>query len=125
MRTEKYGLKVDDKLVEFVEANALPGIDISSDNFWKGLASIVNNLGPKNRELLQKRKELKQKIDGWHIENRGKQFDAANYKEFLKSIGYLVDEGADFEIETSNVDDEIANIAGPQLVVPITNSRFA
>jgi malate synthase len=124
MRTEKYGLKVDDKLVEFVEANALPGIDISSDNFWKGLASIVNNLGPKNRELLQKRKELKQKIDSWHIENRGKQFDAANYKEFLKSIGYLVDEGADFEIETSNVDDEIANIAGPQLVVPITNYRL-
>ena len=100
MRTEKYGLKVDDKLVEFVEANALPGIDISSDNFWKGLASIVDKLGPKNLELLQKRKELKQKIDGWHIESRGKQFDAANYKEFLKSIGYLVDEGADFEIET-------------------------
>jgi len=125
MRTEKYGLKVDDKLVEFVEANALPGIDISSDNFWKGLASIVDKLGPKNLELLQKRKELKQKIDGWHIESRGKQFDAANYKEFLKSIGYLVDEGADFEIETSNVDNEIANIAGPQLVVPITNARFA
>ncbi|MBT6007630.1 MAG: malate synthase G, partial [Rhodobacterales bacterium] len=125
MRTEKYGLKVDDKLVEFVEANALPGIDISSDNFWKGLASIVDKLGPKNLELLQKRKELKQKIDGWHIESRGKQFDAANYKEFLKSIGYLVDEGADFEIETTNVDNEIANIAGPQLVVPITNARFA
>jgi len=99
MRTEKYGLKVDDKLVEFVEANALPGIDISSDNFWKGLASIVDKLGPKNLELLQKRKELKQKIDGWHIESRGKQFDAANYKEFLKSIGYLVDEGADLKLK--------------------------
>ena len=125
MRTEKYGLKVDDKLVEFVEANALPGIDISSKDFWRGLAGIVNKLGPKNKELLQKRKELKQKIDSWHIEQRNKQFNSAEYKKFLKDIGYLVDEGPDFKIETTNVDDEIASIAGPQLVVPITNSRFA
>ncbi|MDB4095829.1 malate synthase G, partial [Amylibacter sp.] len=125
MRTEKYGLKVDDKLVEFVEANALPGIDISSKDFWRGLAGIVNKLGPKNKELLQKRKELKQKIDSWHIEQRNKQFNSSEYKKFLKDIGYLVDEGPDFKIETTNVDDEIASIAGPQLVVPITNSRFA
>jgi len=125
MRTEKFGLKVDDKLIEFVEAKALPGIDISSDDFWKGLSDLVNKLGPKNLELLQKRKDIKQKIDSWHIEQRGKKFDLNNYKSFLKSIDYLVDEGPDFEIETSNVDNEIAHIAGPQLVVPITNARFA
>ena len=125
MRTEKFGLKVDDKLIEFVEAKALPGIDISSDDFWKGLSGLVNKLGPKNLELLQKRKDIKQKIDSWHIEQRGKKFDSNNYKSFLKSIDYLVDEGPDFEIETSNVDNEIAHIAGPQLVVPITNARFA
>ena len=125
MRTEKFGLNVDDKLIEFVEAKALPGIDISSDDFWKGLSGLVNKLGPKNLELLQKRKDIKQKIDSWHIEQRGKKFDSNNYKSFLKSIDYLVDEGPDFEIETSNVDNEIAHIAGPQLVVPITNARFA
>ena len=125
MRTEKFGLNVDDKLIEFVEAKALPGIDISSDDFWKGLSGLVNKLGPKNKELLQKRKDIKQKIDSWHIEQRGKKFDSNNYKSFLKSIDYLVDEGPDFEIETSNVDNEIAHIAGPQLVVPITNARFA
>jgi malate synthase len=125
MRTEKFGLKVDDKLIEFVEAKALPGIDISSDDFWKGLSDLVNKLGPKNLKLLQKRKDIKQKIDSWHIEQRGKKFDSNIYKSFLKSIDYLVDEGPDFEIETSNVDNEIAHIAGPQLVVPITNARFA
>ena len=125
MRTEKFGLKVDDKLIEFVEAKALPGIDISSDDFWKGLSGLVNKLGPKNKELLQKRKDIKQKIDSWHIDQRGKKFDSNNYKTFLKSIDYLVDEGPDFKIETSNVDNEIAHIAGPQLVVPITNARFA
>ena len=125
MRTEKFGLNVDDKLIEFVEAKALPGIDISSDDFWKGLSGLVNKLGPKNKELLQKRKDIKQKIDSWHIDQGGKKFDSNNYKTFLKSIDYLVDEGPDFKIETSNVDNEIAHIAGPQLVVPITNARFA
>jgi len=125
MRTEKFGLNVDDKLIEFVEVKALPGIDISSDDFWKGLSGLVNKLGPKNKELLQKRKDIKQKIDSWHIDQRGKKFDSNNYKTFLKSIDYLVDEGPDFKIETSNVDNEIAHIAGPQLVVPITNARFA
>ena len=125
MRTEKFGLNVDDKLIEFVEAKALPGIDISSDDFWKGLSGLVNKLGPKNKDLLQKRKDIKQKIDSWHIDQRGKKFDSNNYKTFLKSIDYLVDEGPDFKIATSNVDNEIAHIAGPQLVVPITNARFA
>ncbi len=124
-RTEKYGLQVDDKLVDFVEANALPGIDVSANAFWKGLSGIVSTLGPVNKTLLKERKELKQKIDNWHIERRGKTFDAVEYKDFLISIGYLVEEGSDFQIKTSNVDPEIASIAGPQLVVPITNARFA
>ena len=124
-RTEKYGLQVDDQLVDFVEANALPGIDVSADAFWKGLSGIVSTLGPINKTLLKERKELKQKIDNWHIERRGKTFDALEYKGFLISIGYLVEEGSDFQIKTSNVDPEIASIAGPQLVVPITNARFA
>ena len=124
-RTEKYGLQVDDQLVDFVEANALPGIDVSADAFWKGLSGIVSTLGPINKTLLKERKELKQKIDNWHIERRGKTFDALEYKGFLISIGYLVKEGSDFQIKTSNVDPEIASIAGPQLVVPITNARFA
>ena len=124
-RTEKYGLQVDDQLVDFVEANALPGIDVSADAFWKGLSGIVSTLGPINKTLLKERKEFKQKIDNWHIERRGKTFDALEYKGFLISIGYLVEEGSDFQIKTSNVDPEIASIAGPQLVVPITNARFA
>ena len=124
-RTEKYGLQVDDQLVDFVEANALPGIDVSADSFWKGLSGIVSTLGPIKKTLLKERKELKQKIDNWHIERRGKTFDALEYKGFLISIGYLVEEGSDFQIKTSNVDPEIASIAGPQLVVPITNARFA
>jgi malate synthase len=124
-RTEKFGLQVDDQLVDFLEGTALPGTDVSANQFWRGLAYIVKNMGPRNKALLNKRKELKAKIDAWHIESRGKTFDAKEYKAFLYSIGYLIEPGRDFEIETKNVDPEIATIAGPQLVVPITNARFA
>jgi malate synthase len=124
-RTEKFGLQVDDQLVDFLEGTALPGTDVSANQFWRGLAYVVDNMGPKNRTLLAKRKELKSQIDAWHIENRGKPFHAVEYKAFLYSIGYLFEPGRDFEIETTNVDPEIASIAGPQLVVPITNARFA
>jgi malate synthase len=124
-RTDKFGLQVDDQMVDFLESAALPGTDVSADQFWGGLANLVENMGPKNRALLAKRQDLKTKIDDWHIENRGKAFDANEYKAFLVSIGYLVEQGDDFEIETTNVDPEIASIAGPQLVVPITNARFA
>jgi malate synthase len=124
-RTEKFGLQVDDQLVDFLEGTALPGTDVSANQFWRGLAYIVENMGPRNRDLLAKRKDLKSKIDAWHIENRGKAFEAKEYKAFLYSIGYLIEPGRDFSIETTNVDPEIATIAGPQLVVPITNARFA
>ena len=124
-RIEKFGLQIDEKLVDFLESEALPGTDVTANQFWKGLSYIVHNFGPKNRELLARRQDLKQKIDAWHIENRGKEFDFKAYKIFLHDIGYLVEKGRDFSIETKNVDPEIATIAGPQLVVPITNARFA
>lgn len=124
-RIEKFGLQVDEQLVDFLESEALPGTDVTANQFWKGLSYIVHNFGPKNRELLARRQDLKQKIDVWHVENRGKEFDFKAYKAFLQDIGYLVEEGRDFSIETKNVDQEIATIAGPQLVVPITNARFA
>ncbi len=124
-RTEKFGLQVDNQLVEFLEGNALPGTDVSADAFWQGLAGLVETMGPRNKALLEKRANIKAQIDAWHIERRGQTFDAAEYKSFLSSIGYLVEQGADFSIETENVDPEIATIAGPQLVVPITNARFA
>ncbi len=124
-RTEKFGLQVDDQLVGFLEGTALPGTDVSANQFWRGLAYIVENMGPRNKALLAKRADLKAQIDAWHIENRGKTFNAKEYKAFLYSIGYLIEPGRDFEIETKNVDPEIATIAGPQLVVPITNARFA
>lgn len=124
-RTEKYGLQIDNQLLDFVEGQALPGTDVSANQFWKGLSDIVHDLGPKNRKLLARRAELKQQIDAWHIERRGQEFDFSAYKSFLQDIGYLVEEGPEFSIETKNIDPEIASISGPQLVVPITNARFA
>lgn len=124
-RTEKFGLQIDTELLDFLESEALPGTDISANQFWKGLSYIVHNLGPKNRKLLARRAELKQTIDAWHIEHRDKEFDFLEYKTFLHDIDYIVEDGRDFSIETKNVDPEIATISGPQLVVPITNARFA
>ncbi len=124
-RIEKYGLKVDPELVDFIEDKALPGTDISQGQFWKGLSDLVHELGPENRALLQKREDLQAKIDAWHIDHKARAFDFDAYKVFLTEIGYLVPEGPEFAIETQNVDPEIATIPGPQLVVPITNARFA
>jgi malate synthase len=121
---EKFGLKVHPLLVNFIASEALPDAGISEVQFWKEFASIVHDLAPKNRALLKKRDELQMQIDAWnsaHVQN----FDATEYKLFLKTIGYLVEEEPDFLIETSNVDAEIANLAGPQLVVPVNNARFA
>lgn len=122
-RIEKHGLRVDNRLVEFIEQQAIVGTGVAVDTFWSGLSNIVHELGPRNRALLDEREDLQEKIDQWHIENRSA--DAATYQDFLREIGYLVSEGPDFSIETTNVDPEIATIAGPQLVVPITNARFA
>ncbi len=124
-RVEKQGIQVAPELAEFIETQALPGTGVAAETFWSGLADLVNTFGPENRALLQKREDIQAKIDAWHIANRDKPHDHQAYKTFLSEIGYLLPEGDDFEIETSNVDPEIAKVPGPQLVVPITNARYA
>src|SRR6185437_8980823 len=125
---EKYldraGLSVAAPLARFIEEKALTGTGISADAFWKGTAKIFAILAPENRALLQKRDILQAEIDAWHKEHRGKVLNAREYQEFLKRIGYLVPEPAPFKIAVDKVDDELARIAGPQLVVPILNARF-
>jgi len=122
-RIEKHGLQVDRKLADFIEGHAIVGTGVDVDAFWAGLSGIVHDLGPRNRALLEMREDIQEQIDQWHKANRGA--DAATYQAFLREIAYLVPTGPDFAIETTNVDPEIASIAGPQLVVPITNARFA
>ena len=117
-------LKVSDKLLKFVNEELLNDTNITPEKFWKGFDKSVHELAPKNKELLKKREYLQGKIDEWHKKNKSEVFNLDNYKKFLKEIGYLVDEGPDFKIETNNVDDEITKIAGPQLVVPIMNTRY-
>lgn len=124
-RTERAGLQVDQQLADFVEKEALPGTDVKAEVFWQGLADLVQDFGPKNRALVAKRDELKSQIDAWHIERRGQKHDPAAYKSFLSEIGYLVPEGDDFSVGTQNVDPEIADVPGPQLVVPVMNARYA
>ncbi|MDE3028845.1 MAG: malate synthase G, partial [Paracoccaceae bacterium] len=124
-RVEKQGLKVDQRLVAFVEAKALPGTGVSEAAFWEGFSRLVHDLGPKNRALLAKREDIQAKIDAWHLARRGQAQDMAAYEVFLREIGYLLPEGPDFAITTGGVDPEIATVPGPQLVVPITNARYA
>ena len=118
-------LKIAKELLSFVNNELLKDINISAEKFWSDFDRIVHELAPKNKELLKIRESLQRKIDEWHIKNKGNEIKIENYKKFLKEIGYLKDEGPDFKIETKNVDDEIAKIAGPQLVVPIMNARYA
>ena len=126
--TSKYlninNLKVSETLLLFVNNELLKHTDISPDKFWSGFDKAVHELAPKNKELIEIRANLQKKIDNWHIKNKGNEIKIDEYKKFLKEIDYLKDEGADFKIETSNVDDEITQIAGPQLVVPIMNARY-
>ena len=117
-------LKISEELLSFVNKELLKDLDISSEKFWEGFDKAVHDLAPKNKELIQIRENLQKKIDDWHINNKGNEIEIEQYKKFLKEIGYLKEEGPDFKIETSNVDDEIAQIAGPQLVVPIMNARY-
>ena len=124
-RIEKFGLQVDPALVTFIEQSALPGTGVSADTYWKGLSTLAHDLGPENRRLLAVREDMQQQLDGWHQARKGQAHDAEAYKSFLTDIGYLLPEGEDFAIETANVDPEIAAVPGPQLVVPITNARFA
>ncbi len=118
-------LKVSKKLLEFINNDLLKGTEITPDNFWKGFDSVVHELAPKNKELLEIRDNLQKKIDDWHIKNKDKKINLDEYKKFLTQIGYLKETGQDFKIETDNIDDEIAKVAGPQLVVPIMNARYA
>ncbi|MDF3414090.1 malate synthase G [Sulfitobacter sp. M57] len=124
-RIDKHGLQVDTALVSFVEDKALPGTGVSAAAFWSGFSQLVHDLGPKNRMLLEKRSEIQGQIDAWHKARQGEPHDADAYAAFLREIGYLVPEGPEFAIETAGVDPEIAAVPGPQLVVPITNARFA
>ncbi len=124
-RETRNGLQIAWELADFIENRALPGTGVSSESFWAGMARLVDELGEKNRELLAQRARIQGRIDGWHIANVGKAHDAPAYETFLREIGYLVEEGPEFEIDTDNVDPEIALTPGPQLVVPITNARFA
>ena len=121
----KHEINVDGQLASFIEDKALPGTGVAADAFWKGFSALINELGPRNKALLEKRDVIQAKIDAWHVGRRNQAHDPAAYQAFLKEIGYLVPEGGDFQIDTANTDPEIATIAGPQLVVPITNARFA
>ena len=118
-------LRISEELLSFVNNELLKGLEISPEKFWSGFDNAVHELSPKNKELIQIREDLQKKIDDWHIKNKGNEINIEEYKNFLKEIGYLKDEGPDFKIETKNVDDEISKIAGPQLVVPIMNARYA
>ena len=124
-RIDRHGLQVDARMVAFLEERALPGSGVAPDAFWAGLSALVHELGPENRALLQKRADLQAAIDDWHIARRGQAHDPAAYEAFLREIGYLVPEGPEFEVETAQVDPEIAVVPGPQLVVPVMNARYA
>ena len=118
-------LKVSENLLKFVNEELLDGIDISSEKFWLGFEKTINELAPKNKDLIKFREDLQKRIDDWHVANKSKSLNLDEYKNFLNKINYLKKEGSDFTIETKNVDDEISKIAGPQLVVPIMNARYA
>ena len=118
-------LKVSKELDDLINKKVCVGIDLEPENFWVSFERIIEEFTPRNRALLDKREDLQKKIDDWHLANKGKPIDKAEYKNFLKEIGYLLEEPEDFSIETKNVDPEIASIAGPQLVVPVMNARFA
>ncbi|WP_111894160.1 malate synthase G [Acinetobacter sp. MB5] len=121
-RIQKGKLAIAKELYDFIENEALPGSGLDSDSYWKGFEQIVVDLSPKNKALLAKRDDLQAKIDEWH---RNNSFELEAYKAFLKEIGYLLPEVEDFQISTENVDEEIALIAGPQLVVPVRNARYS
>ena len=126
---EKYikikNLSIEETLLKFINNELLPGTKIKKENFWNGFDKCVHELAPKNKELLEIREKLQKKIDDWHKNKKGKKIDIKKYIEFLKKIGYLKKPGSNFKIKTKNVDNEISSVCGPQLVVPISNARYA
>ena len=122
---KKNELKIDSKIFEFINEEVLPGTGIKSEDFWNKFEKIVHELSSINKDLIKKRDLVQKKIDEWHLENKGKDLNKTEYTNFLKSIDYIVKENEDFKIETSDVDQEISSIAGPQLVVPVDNARYA
>lgn len=124
-RVQTGDLQVAEVLYNFINQQVIPGTGVTEDQFWSGLDAIVHDLAPRNRELLEKRDTIQQQIDDWHRARKGQGIDFTAYKAFLQQIGYLLPEGDDFSATTSNVDPEMATMAGPQLVVPIMNARFA
>ena len=124
-RVQTGGLQVAEGLYNFITDEAIPGTGLSSDTFWAAMDSIIHDLAPRNRELLAKRDHIQAQIDQWHLDRKGQAFDLNAYKAFLTEIDYLLPEGDDFVAETTDVDPEMATMAGPQLVVPVMNARFA
>ena len=124
-KIKKGNLTIDSVLFEFVNTEVVPGTDIDAEDFWKKFDLAVHELAPINKDLIEKREIIQKKIDGWHLANKSKKLNKNEYITFLKSINYIVKEREDFQISTQNVDEEIAKIAGPQLVVPIDNARYA
>ena len=118
-------IKINNHLFEFINTEVLPGTDLQQDQFWHGFSLLVKELDPINKTLLEKRKNIQSKLNNWYQANQGKEIDIDEYKQFLFDIEYLIEEKENFKITTENVDNEIAKISGPQLVVPITNSRYA
>ena len=121
----KKSLKISSILYEFINKEVIPGTNINVDDFWNKFEKAVNELAPINKSLIEKRDKIQKQIDEWHKKNKGKDFNKKEYKNFLKSTSYISEEKEDFKIETSNVDKEISSIAGPQLVVPVDNARYA
>ena len=121
----KNDLKINSTLFEFINQEAIPGLDIKSEDFWKNFGKVVHELAPINKSLIKKRETIQKKIDDWHKKDENKDFNKEKYINFLKSISYIVEKKEDFKINTSDVDKEISSIAGPQLVVPVDNARYA
>ena len=122
---DKNGLKISSILFEFINNEVIPGTEVDTHKFWNSFAKAVTDLAPINKDLIKKREDLQRKIDDWHKSNSDKDFNKEEYLKFLKQISYIVEEKEDFKIETLNVDEEISIIAGPQLVVPVDNARYA
>ena len=122
---DKNGLKISSKLFDFINNEAIPGTGIKIEEFWNNFEKTVHELAPINKNLIEKRENIQNKINDWHKQNAGKELNKKEYTKFLKSISYIVEEKDDFSIETDKVDAEISSIAGPQLVVPVDNARYA